>query len=125
MKDQLGRQIMKGFVRLGAETYSYLKDNSDEDKKAKGTKKYIMKIKAKFQDYKKCLEAVQLVNKINHLEKNEIDVNSIKKDKKEEFIKNDKLILKVQQKFRSKKHNIFTQEIVKIALSLNDDKRIQ
>ena len=107
MKDELGGQIMKGFVRLGAETYSYLKDNNDEDKNAKGTKKYIMKTKAKFQDYKKCLEAVQIVNKINHLEKNEINVNSIKKDKKE-FIKNDKLILKVEQKFRNKKHYIFT-----------------
>ena len=30
-------QIMKEFVRLRANTFSYLKDNSDEDKKAKGT----------------------------------------------------------------------------------------
>ena len=39
MKYKLDRQIMKEFVELGAKTYSYLKDNNDENKKAKGTKK--------------------------------------------------------------------------------------
>ena len=38
-------------------------------KKAKGTKKYIIKRKLKFEDYKNCLEAAQIENKINHLEK--------------------------------------------------------
>ena len=42
-----------------------------------------------------------------------------------QFIKNKKLILKTQQRFRSKKHNVFTEEINSIALSSNDDKRIQ
>ena len=31
MKDELGEQIMKEFVGLGAKTYNYLKDNNDED----------------------------------------------------------------------------------------------
>ena len=31
MKDELGRQIMKEFVRLRAKAYSYIKDNNDED----------------------------------------------------------------------------------------------
>ena len=30
---------MKEFLGLRAKTYNYLKDNSDENKKAKGTKK--------------------------------------------------------------------------------------
>ena len=30
---------MKEFAGLRVKTYSYLKDNNDEDKKAKGTKK--------------------------------------------------------------------------------------
>ena len=42
-----------------------------------------------------------------------------------EFPKNNRLILKSQQRFRSKKHNIFTAEINKIAWSANADKRIQ
>ena len=37
-----------------------------------------MKRKLKFQDYKNCLEVVQIENKINHLEKNKIDVASLK-----------------------------------------------
>ena len=38
MKYEWGGQIMKKFVGLRAKLYSYLKDNNDEDKKAKGTK---------------------------------------------------------------------------------------
>ena len=40
-------------------------------------------------------------------------------------IKNNKLVLKPQQRFKSERHNIFSEEINKIALSSNDDKRIQ
>ena len=39
MKDELGRKIMKELFGLRAKTYSYLKDNTDEDKKAKVTKR--------------------------------------------------------------------------------------
>ena len=124
MKDELGGQIKRESVGLRAKTYSYLKDNNDEDKKAKSTKKCVIKRKLKFQDCKNYLEAAQIENKINHLEKNKTDVDSLKEDQKE-FIKNNKLILKTQQQFRSKKHNVFTEEINKIALSSNDFKRMQ
>ena len=40
-------------------------------------------------------------------------------------MKNNKLTLKSQQRFKSTEHNIFTEEVKKIALSANDDKRIQ
>ena len=63
MKDELGGQIMKKFVGLRTKTYSFLKDNNDEDKKAKGTEKCDIKRKLKFEDYKSCLEAAQLENK--------------------------------------------------------------
>ena len=42
-----------------------------------------------------------------------------------EFIKNNKLILKSEQRFKSKKDNVFPEEVNKIALSTNDYKRIQ
>ena len=86
-------------------------------KKAKGIKKCVIKRKLKFQDYKNCLEAAQIENKINHLEKNKIDVDSFKEDNNE-FIKNNKLILKTQQRFRNEKHNVFTEEIHEIALNV-------
>ena len=34
-------------------------------------------------------------------------------------------MLKFQQKFKSERHNVFTEEINKIVLSSNDDKIIQ
>ena len=38
---------------------------------------------------------------------------------------NDKIILRSQQRFRSDHLNVYTEEVNKIALSSNDDKRIQ
>ena len=45
MKDELGGQIMREFVELRTKTYSYFKDNNNEDKKAKGRKKVCHKKK--------------------------------------------------------------------------------
>ena len=42
------------------------------------TKKCAIKIKVTFQNYKNCLEAIQFENKINHLEKNLIDIDNIR-----------------------------------------------
>ena len=123
MKDELGGQIMKEFVGLRTKTYSYLKDNNNEDKKAKGTKKCVIKRKLKFQDYKNFLEAAQIENKINHSEKNQTEVDSLKEDKKE-FLKDNNLIVKTQQRFKSESHNVFTKKINKSALSSNDNKRM-
>ena len=93
MKDELGGKIITEFVTLRPKTYSFLTDDGKEDKKAKGTKKCIIKKMIKFNDYKKCLL-------------------------------NDEAILKSQQRFISKKHDVYTGNINKIALSNNDDKRI-
>ena len=84
----------------------------------------VIKRKIKFESHKNCSEATQLQNKINYLEKYIIDMDSFKEDLKE-YIKNNKLILKTQQRFRCEKHNVYTDEINKILLSSNDDKRIQ
>ena len=74
----------------------------------------------KFENYKYCLEATQLENKINYREKNNIGIDSIK-----EFIKNNESLLKIQQRFKSERYDVFTKETNKIALSSNDDKSIQ
>ena len=43
------------------------------------TKKCVIKRKLKFENYKNCLKANQLHNKIKHLEKNKINIDSFKK----------------------------------------------
>ena len=93
MKDELGGEIITEFIALRPKTYSYLTDNDKIDKKAKGTKKCIIKKMIKFDDYKKCLL-------------------------------NDKVILKSQQRCVSTKHDVYTENVNKIALSKHDDKRI-
>ena len=93
MKDELVGKIITEFVTLIPKTYSFLTDDGKEDKKAKGTKKCVIKKMIKFNDYKKCL----------------LD---------------DEVILKSQLRFISKKHDVYTKNINKIALSNNDDKRI-
>ena len=93
-KDELRGKIMKEFVGLRAKTYAYLMNDDSEHKKAKGTKKCVIKRILKFTDYKNCQS-------------------------------NDKIILKSQQRFKSDCHNVCTEQINKIALSSNDDKRLQ
>ena len=45
MKDEIGGKIITKFVGLRAKTYSYLIDDSSEDKKAKSTKNCFIKKK--------------------------------------------------------------------------------
>ena len=77
MKNELGGKIMTKFVGLIAKSYSYLIDDDNEDTKAKGTKRCVIKRKLKFENYKNCLEATQLENKINYLEKKKINIDII------------------------------------------------
>ena len=55
MKDELGGGIITEFAALRPKTYSYMTDEFIEMKKAKGTKKCLIKKMLKFEDYKKCL----------------------------------------------------------------------
>ena len=93
-------------------------------KMEKTKKKCVIKRKLKFEDQKSCLEATKFENKITQLEKNKLDKDSLRENYKE-FIKNNRLILKSLQKFRVEKHNVFTEEVNKIALTDNDDKGMQ
>ena len=43
----------------------------------------------------------------------------------EDCLLNNEIVLKSQQRFKSEAHNVYTEEINKIALSSNDDKRLQ
>ena len=45
-------------------------------------------------------------------------------DNYEECLNEKKKILRSQQRFKSNEHNVYTEEINKIALSFNDDKRL-
>ena len=94
MKDELGGKIMTEFAALRPKTYSYLLDDDGSDKKAKGTKKCVLKRRLKLNDYKDCL-----LNK--------------------------ETVLKSKQRFKSERHDVYTEEINKITLSNNDDKRLQ
>ena len=60
------------------------------------TKKCIMKRKLKYEDYKYYLKAAQVKNLKKPLKKIKIDLDSPK-----EFIKNNRLILKTPQRFKS------------------------
>ena len=93
MKDELGGKIITEFFTLRPKTYSFLTDDGKEDKKAKGTKKCVIRKMIKFNDYKKCL----------------LD---------------GEIIFKSQQRFIRNKHDVYMENVNKIALSNDDDKRI-
>ena len=63
MKDEIGGKIMREFVALRPKTYSYLMFDGWSDKKAKGTKKCVIKQRLKFNDYKDFLLNNEIVLK--------------------------------------------------------------
>ena len=69
MKDKLGRKIMTKFVGIRENTYIYLIQDGSEDKKAKDTKKCVIKRKIKLEHSNNRLEATKLENKVKHLKK--------------------------------------------------------
>ena len=105
MKGELGGAIMAKCITLRTKTYSYFIDNDSGGKKANDTK-------LRFENYIYCLQATQLESKINYIEEKKFDIENHK-----EFIKNNNIILKTQQRFKSGKHNVFTEESNKTALS--------
>ena len=64
-------------------------------KRLREQKKCVIKWRPKFNYYKNCL------------------------------LNNNEFIIKSQKRFKSETHNVYTKEINKIALSSNDDKRLQ
>ena len=56
MRDDLVEKLMTTFASWKPKRYSYLTDDSGENKKSKGTKKCVIKQKRKFEDYKYRLE---------------------------------------------------------------------
>ena len=67
------------------------------------------------------MEPTILENKINYLERIKLTETVLKNHK--EFIKNNILILQTRQRFKTERHNHFTAEINKIALTSNDGKK--
>ena len=74
---------MTEFVQLRPKAYCYIIDDGDENGKAKGTNKCVMKQKLKFKNYKNYLETNQLENETNHLEENDIEIDVIRESHEE------------------------------------------
>ena len=67
MKDELGGGIIAEFVALRPKTYSYITNEFIELKKAKGTKKCVVKKMLRFEDYRKCLFGNEIMLKLQGL----------------------------------------------------------
>ena len=101
-KDELKGRIMTELVALTAKTYAHLIDGYDDDY----DKNKIINKTAK--GTKKCIT------------KREIPFKNYK-----DSLFNNEVITKSQHRVRSDHHKMYTEEVNKIVLSSNDDKRIQ
>ena len=103
-KEEVGGLIMEEFVRLRAKPYLYLIDGYNDEDYEKN--KIIINEKAK--GTKKCVIKRELMF-----------------DNYKESLSDNKIISKSQQRFKSDHREVCTEEINKITLSSNDDKRLQ
>ena len=94
-KDEVSDEIMSEFFALRPKTYAYKLDNSDFEGKNA-----------------KCAKKYVIKNKITF--KNYVDT-----------LFHNKKLIRPKQRFRSYNHMVYTEKINKIAVSANDDKRIQ
>ena len=102
-KDELGGKIMEEFCALRAKTYAYLINGYNDDDYDK--EKIINK---KVNEKRKCVIKRRLM------------FESYKN-----CLFNNTVILRSQQRFKSDHHEVYAEEVNKIALSSNDDKRLQ
>ena len=102
-KDELDRTIMIEFLALRVKAYTFLIDCYDDDDYDRNNM-----INKKPKGTKKCVIKRELTFK-NY--KDSLLINEI--------------VTKSQHRFRSDHHKVYTEEVNKIALSSNDDKRIQ
>ena len=93
-KGELGGKTMIEFCALRSKVYEYKLDDDTEMKRAKGTKKCIVKREVIFKNYMDSLF-------------------------------NNDVILKSQERIRSYYHGVCAEKFNRIALSSNDDKRLQ
>ena len=63
-KDELGGKIMTELVEPRAKTYAHLMDDGSEHKKAKGTKRCVIKRRLTFENYKDCLFNDKIIIKL-------------------------------------------------------------
>ena len=101
-KDELGGEIMTEFVGIRAKAYAYLTDNYDLD-----DDDCVCKTK-KAKGMKKCVIKRRLMF-----------------ENYKDCLLNSKIILKPQERFKSHHQKVYTEKINKIALSNDDDKRLQ
>ena len=93
-KDELGGKIITEVVALRPKIYVYLIGDGSDHKKAKDTRKCVIKQNLMFENFKDCLF-------------------------------NNKTVYRSQYRFKSYYHDVYTEEVNKIPLSSNDDKRLQ
>lgn len=115
-KDELSGRIMFEHVGLRSKMYasrSEKKDKKDngESKKAKGVKKCVIENKITFDDYKNCLQSFARLYSTSN-----IGLKTKEKYKESEAYRSMNMI-------RSYRHELYSIELHKIALSGKDDKR--
>ena len=96
-KDECSGKIMQEFVGLRAKLYSYKMYKGEvEEKRCKGIKSNVVKKETTFEDYKTCL------------------LGNLTDEKQ----------MRTMNVIRSHRHEVYTEQVNKIALSTEDDKRV-